>query len=115
MMLLAERPRVRDSIAVSTRGGDHVSTPPVESRADSLSVSVEHDTTLLVRLRAGDEVAFAEIVQAWSPRLLRVARTFVSTDASAQEIVQETWLGVIRGLDRFEGRSSLQTWVFTIL
>lgn len=114
-MLLLDRPRVRDSIAVIIRGGDDVSTPPVQSRADSISVTVDPDTALLVRLRAGDEAAFAEIVQAWSPRLLRVARTFVSTDASAQEIVQETWLGVIRGLDRFEGRSSLQTWVFTIL
>ena len=47
--------------------------------------------------------------------MLRVARTFVSTDASAQEIVQETWLAVVRGLDRFEGRSSLRTWVFRIL
>ena len=47
--------------------------------------------------------------------LQRVARTYVSTDASAQEIVQETWLAVLRGLDRFEGRSSLKTWVFRIL
>ena len=47
--------------------------------------------------------------------LLRVARTYVSTDASAQEVVQETWLAVVRGLDRFEGRSSLRTWVFSIL
>ncbi|MGZ4592396.1 MAG: RNA polymerase sigma factor [Actinomycetes bacterium] len=73
------------------------------------------ETDLLRRLREGEERAFAEIVRAWSPMLLRVARTFVSTDASAQEIVQETWLAVVRGLDRFEGRSSLRTWVFRIL
>ena len=70
---------------------------------------------LLVRLRSGDETAFAAVVHAWSPRLLRVARTYVSTDASAQEVVQETWLAVVRGLGRFEGRSSLRTWVFSIL
>lgn len=73
------------------------------------------DTELVALLRAGDEAAFAEVVDAWSPMMIRVARTFVSTDASAQEIVQEAWLAVVRGLDRFEGRSSLRTWVFRIL
>lgn len=75
----------------------------------------EAEQDLLDRLRRGDEAAFAEVVDAWSPSLLRVARSFVSTDASAQEVVQETWLAVLRGLDRFEGRSSLRTWVFRIL
>jgi RNA polymerase sigma-70 factor (ECF subfamily) len=70
---------------------------------------------LLDRLRAGDRTAFAELVDAWSPMLLRVARLHVSTHASAEEVVQETWLAVIRQLDRFEGRSSLRTWVFRIL
>src|SRR3954468_16801378 len=70
---------------------------------------------LLDRLRAGDRTAFAELVDAWSPMLLRVARLHVSTHASAEEVVQETWLTVIRQLDRFEGRSSLRTWVFRIL
>jgi RNA polymerase sigma-70 factor (ECF subfamily) len=70
---------------------------------------------LLDRLRAGDRTAFAELVGAWSPVLLRVARLHVSTHASAEEVVQETWLAVIRQLDRFEGRSSLRTWVFRIL
>jgi RNA polymerase sigma-70 factor (ECF subfamily) len=73
------------------------------------------DAALLARLRGGDEAAFAAVVDGWSPVLLRVARTYVSTDASAQEVVQETWLAVVRGLDRFEGRSSLRTWVFSIL
>jgi RNA polymerase sigma-70 factor (ECF subfamily) len=70
---------------------------------------------LLDRLRAGNRAAFAELVDAWSPMLLRVARLHVSTHASAEEVVQETWLAVIRQLDRFEGRSSLRTWVFRIL
>ena len=72
-------------------------------------------TELLDRLRAGDSAAFAELVDSWSPALLRVALLYVSTRASAEEIVQETWLAVIAQLDRFEGRSSLRTWVFRIL
>lgn len=70
---------------------------------------------LLARLRAGDQAAFAGIVRAWSPAMLRVARAHVRTHASAEEVVQEAWLGVIRGLDRFEGRAKLRTWVFRIL
>src|SRR5215216_926051 len=70
---------------------------------------------LLGRLRTGDRAAFAELVDAWSPMLLRVALLHVSTRASAEEVVQDTWLAVIAQLDRFEGRSSLRTWVFRIL
>ena len=73
------------------------------------------DAKLLQRLRAGDSDAFAEVVRAWSPMMLQAARAYVSTDASAQEVVQEAWLAMIRGLDRFEGRSSLRTWVLAIL
>lgn len=73
------------------------------------------DEELVARLRAGDEKTFAAVVDDWSPMMIRVARTFVSTDASAQEIVQEAWLAIVRGLDRFEGRSSLRTWAFRIL
>src|SRR3954470_21333043 len=73
------------------------------------------DSDLLQRLRAGDERAFGEIVREWSPLLLRVAGSFVTSHASAEECVQEAWLGVIRGLDRFEGRSRLRTWVVGIL
>ena len=73
------------------------------------------DATLVARLRAGDEVAFATVVQQWSPAMLRVARAHVSTHASAEEVVQEAWIGVVRGLDGFEGRAQLRTWVFRIL
>src|SRR4051794_7335826 len=97
-LLLTAPPRSHDRVAIIARGVGVVRTPPVESRADSLSVQVDPDTALLVRLRAGDEIAFAQVVDAWSPVLLRVARTFVSTDASAQEIVQDTWLAVVRSL-----------------
>lgn len=70
---------------------------------------------LLARLRTGDEAAFADLVQRWSRTMLRLARGHVSTDDSAQEVVQETWLAVIKGLAGFEGRSSLRTWVFRVL
>jgi RNA polymerase sigma-70 factor (ECF subfamily) len=73
------------------------------------------DTVLVTRLRAGDQAAFAEIVRAWSPAMLRVARAHVRTHASAEEVVQEAWLGVVRALAGFEGRAQLRTWVFRIL
>lgn len=66
-------------------------------------------------LRAGDEAAFGRLVDTYHGQLLRLARTFVADRAVAEEVVQETWLGVIRGIDRFEGRSSLRTWLFRIL
>jgi RNA polymerase sigma-70 factor, ECF subfamily len=73
------------------------------------------DVQLLARLRAGDEAAFAAVVRDWSPLMLRVAGTFVGSRASADECVQEAWLGVIRGLERFEGRARLRTWALTIV
>jgi RNA polymerase sigma-70 factor (ECF subfamily) len=76
---------------------------------------VEDDPALLDRLRAGDEAAFDELVAHHDGALHRVARTYVRTDAAAADVVQETWLGVIRGLGNFEGRSSLRTWIFRIL
>ena len=75
----------------------------------------EEDRRLLERLRAGDEAAFMELVERYSGSMLRVARMYVPSAAVAEEVVQETWLGVLRGLDGFEGRSSLKTWIFRIL
>jgi len=69
----------------------------------------------LARLRAGDEAAFRELLRTYGPSMLRVAMMYVSTRAVAEEVVQEAWLGVFAGLDRFEGRSSLKTWIFRIL
>jgi RNA polymerase sigma-70 factor, ECF subfamily len=73
------------------------------------------DTALIESLKAGDERAFASLVDEHSSALLRVARAHVGSRAVAEEVVQETWLAVIKGLDRFEGRSSLKTWIFSIL
>jgi RNA polymerase sigma-70 factor, ECF subfamily len=73
------------------------------------------DAELIAALRAGDENAFAELVDRLHPSLVRIARLYVSTQAVAEEVAQETWLGVLNGLDRFEERSSLKTWIFRIL
>jgi RNA polymerase sigma-70 factor (ECF subfamily) len=78
-------------------------------------VGLPPDSELVPRLRAGDAEAFALVVDAWSPAMLHVARSYVSGLSSAEDVVQEAWIGVIRGLDRFEGRASLRTWVFRIL
>jgi len=66
-------------------------------------------------LRRGDEAAFVALVQSHGVSLQHVARTFVRDAAVAEEVVQETWLAVLNGIDRFEGRSSLKTWIFQIL
>lgn len=70
---------------------------------------------MLERLRSGDEAAFVTLVQRHHDSMLRLAGTFVHSHAVAEEVVQETWLGVLRGIDRFEGRSSLRTWLLAIL
>ena len=73
------------------------------------------DDELVERLRAGDEAAFVQLVDRYHAPLLRLAAMYVPSRAVAEEVVQETWLAVLRGIDRFEGRSSLKTWVFRIL
>jgi RNA polymerase sigma-70 factor (ECF subfamily) len=73
------------------------------------------DSALLAALRRGDEEAFLALVQRYHQSLLRLAGLYVSGRPAAEDVVQETWLGVLRGLDRFEGRSSLKTWIFRIL
>jgi RNA polymerase sigma-70 factor, ECF subfamily len=76
--------------------------------------SVE-DRELVAALKRGDEAAFMSLVELYGPTLLRVARMYVPSAAVAEEVVQETWIGVLNGIDRFEGRSSLKTWIFRIL
>ena len=73
------------------------------------------DAAVVAALRRGDEAVFGELVTAYSSSLLRLAQDFVRTRSVAEEVVQETWLAVLAGIDRFEGRSSLKTWVFRIL
>lgn len=70
---------------------------------------------LVERLRTGDEAAFSELVSRYHRLMLRVARGYVRSDAVAEEVVQEAWLAVLGGIDRFEGRSSLKTWLLRIV
>jgi RNA polymerase sigma-70 factor, ECF subfamily len=73
------------------------------------------EADLVALLRAGDEAAMARLVDQWSPTMLRVARSFVDSPQSAEDVVQDAWLGMLSGLAQFEGRSSLRTWTFSIL
>src|SRR6185437_7074940 len=73
------------------------------------------ESALIASLRAGDERAFMQLVEEYTPGMRRLALTFVRTPALADDVVQEAWLGVLKGLDRFEGRSSLRTWIYTIV
>ncbi|WP_088317560.1 RNA polymerase sigma factor [Kineosporia sp. R_H_3] len=73
------------------------------------------DAAVVEALRRGDEQAFAEVVERFHPMLRRIARGYVRTDEAVGDVVQETWIAVLRGIDRFEGRSSLRTWVVSIL
>ena len=73
------------------------------------------DAQLLTALRAGDERAFVTLVRRHHDAMLRLASSFVPNVAVAEEVVQDTWVGVLRGIDGFEGRSSFRTWLFRIL
>jgi RNA polymerase sigma-70 factor, ECF subfamily len=84
------------------------------SRSVQQAISPE-DAQLVDGLRGGDEAAFAAVIRMYGTSMLRVAQMFVSSRAVAEEVVQEAWLGVLKGIDRFEGRSSLKTWIFRIV
>lgn len=76
---------------------------------------VDSDAVVVARLRARDEAMFAALIDAWSPGMLRAARAYVTDDHAAQDVVQEAWLGVLRGIDAFQERCSVRTWVYRIL
>src|SRR5829696_3336360 len=80
-----------------------------------IRVAGAEDERLIVALRRGDADAFAALVDRHSPAMIRVAMAYVPSRAAAEEAVQETWIAVMRGIDEFEGRSSLKTWIFRIL
>jgi RNA polymerase sigma-70 factor, ECF subfamily len=104
---------------VSKTTGNVISRGPGGSAAARLveasaAAGIE-DRSLLEALRNRDEAAFTSLVQRYNTCLLRLAMLYVPSRAVAEEVVQETWLGVLQGIDRFEGRSSLKTWLFSIL
>jgi RNA polymerase sigma-70 factor, ECF subfamily len=80
-----------------------------------VSLVAADERALVEALRRGDEAAFEELVRMYHASLLRVARLYVSSPSVAEEVVQEAWVGVLNGIGRFEGRSSLKTWIFRIL
>lgn len=75
----------------------------------------DREQRLIERLREGDEAAYAELVAAHTPMMLRVARGYVASHEVAEEVVQETWIALLRGVGGFEGRSALRTWLFKVL
>jgi RNA polymerase sigma-70 factor (ECF subfamily) len=87
---------------------------PVEGEQRT-GAATSAESELLARLRAGDERAFESLVETLYTTMIAVAGIYVKTRAVAEEVVQEAWLGVLEGLDRFEGRSSLRTWILRIL
>lgn len=87
----------------------------MEGGITATGVTYSDDTVLVPALRDGDEAAFVWLLDRYDQSLRRLAMNYVQTRAIADEVVQDTWMGVINGIDRFEGRSSLKTWVFRIL
>lgn len=83
--------------------------------ASRSSDTIREEQGFLAALRSGEEAAFVALVERYHGALIRVAMAYVSDQSVAEEVVQETWIGVLEGLDRFEGRSSLKTWLFSIL
>jgi RNA polymerase sigma-70 factor (ECF subfamily) len=80
-----------------------------------MAAAASDEAQLLARLRAGDERAFESLVERHYSTMLAVARTYVKSRAVAEEVVQDAWIGVLKGLDRFEGRSALKTWIIRIV
>ena len=76
---------------------------------------VKDELELLAALRNGDEAVFAQLVDRYIPAMLGVARGYVPTHAIAEEVVQETWIALLKGISRFEGRSSIRTWLFAVM
>jgi RNA polymerase sigma-70 factor, ECF subfamily len=87
----------------------------VQEPATNPASDSSEEAQLVESLRRGREDAFLSLVQRHQSSMLRVAQTFVSSTAVAEEVVQEAWLGVLHGLDGFQGRSSLRSWIFGIL
>jgi RNA polymerase sigma-70 factor (ECF subfamily) len=97
----------------ATRSQQTLTEPPGYDDGDGAGCSSE--TALLRRLRCGDEAAFAALVERHHPAMVRLARAYVPSREVAEDVAQEAWLGLLRGIDAFEGRSSLRTWLYRIV
>ena len=91
------------------------SDPLLSADTPQVPGSTPGDAALLARLRRGDATAFTTIVDEWSPVMLRVARQYVPDRQAVEDVVQETWLGIVTGLSRFEARATVRSWAFSIL
>lgn len=80
-----------------------------------MTETVQDESATIAALRRGDEAAFAAIVDRYTPAMLRVARSYVPSQEIAEEVVQDTWIALIKGVEKFEGRSSLRTWLFAVM
>jgi RNA polymerase sigma-70 factor, ECF subfamily len=78
-------------------------------------IEIVDEATLIAALRDGDETAFTQLVDQHTPAMLGVARGYVPSREIAEEVVQETWIALLKGIDSFEGRSSLRTWLFAVM
>ena len=97
------------------QSGEKIATQHMTGSETSAGMSSAEDLRLVKALRSGNESEFVSLVTMYHSSMLRLAMIFVPSKAIAEEVVQETWMGVLHGLDRFEGRSSLKTWIFRIL
>ena len=92
-----------------------MTSPDVGDEAPIAAPAAAGESALVDALRRGDEQAFASLIDRYHSSLLRLAMSYVATREAAEDVVQETWMGVLNGIDRFEARSSLKTWIFRIL
>ena len=97
----------RDEAGPAHSGSDQGEIPTYKQSHD--------DARVIQALKSGDEATFGHVVESYHGGLLRLARTFVTSEAVAEEVVQDTWMAVLEGIQRFEGRSSFKTWVYRIL
>src|SRR5690349_8597515 len=94
---------------------DHASQPHAPGSPPADPAALAEEMHLVEALRRGDEQAFVTLLDRYHPALLRLAQIYLPDRALAEEVVQDTWIGVLQGIHHFEGRSSLKTWVFRIL
>lgn len=88
---------------------------PEATQGGALSLLSPEDRALVERLRSGDERTFLTLVEKNHRAMVRVAMGYVASEAVAEEVVQEAWVGILQGLDKFEGRCPLRAWMFRIL